>query len=524
MIVRVPPQKTPKRRRRLTFGCSSTLALIVLVGFVSQLPTTSANFSDTTQSLSNSWNSDALASPTNLQATIGANVALSWTASSDAYATGTRIYRSSTPGGPYSLETEVAPASTTSATDLPPSGTHYYIVRAYFMSWESLSSNEVSVTFTAQDFDGVATATDNCPSHFNIAQLDSDGDGIGDKCDPSPTAAGGLALGGPGAADTSESIDIAIVDLNGDSALDVVFANMNGQANTIWINTGYQLFGIGQVLGSADTQDIAFGDLDGDGDVDLVTANSNTTNNIWFNNGSAGFNTSIQSIDAGATRQASLGDLDGDGDLDIIFANYQAPSTIWFNNGSGSFTESASNLGTWDTVGSDLSDVDSDGDLDVLLTGYPGPEIVFLNDGSGSFLDSGQRLGTGVTLRAEFADIDNDGDDDYIAANYGQANTVWKNDGAGVFTLHTSTPQTLNSTGIGTGDFDGDGDIDFAISNYNQADTFWKNDGTGNFTLELSLDSNPTGDIELADIDGDGKLDAVFAGLAGTNNSARFHS
>ncbi|MGQ9674589.1 MAG: hypothetical protein ACUVX1_02870 [Chloroflexota bacterium] len=38
-------------------------------------------------------------------------------------------------------------------------------------------------TGTDSDCDGVLNAADNCPNHYNPAQLDTDGDGLGDACD-----------------------------------------------------------------------------------------------------------------------------------------------------------------------------------------------------------------------------------------------------------------------------------------------------------------------------------------------------
>src|SRR5262249_41512083 len=43
------------------------------------------------------------------------------------------------------------------------------------------------------DSDGVPDAEDNCPELWNPSQTDSDGDGLGDVCDPCPLAAGDAA-------------------------------------------------------------------------------------------------------------------------------------------------------------------------------------------------------------------------------------------------------------------------------------------------------------------------------------------
>jgi hypothetical protein len=103
-------------------------------------------FVDRAELSGNSFNTDALDPPPGLTATGGVSASLQWTATPDAYASGYRIYRSDSSGGPYTLVGQVTPRSATSYTDAPPPGVHFYVVRAFYQGWESADSSEVSVT------------------------------------------------------------------------------------------------------------------------------------------------------------------------------------------------------------------------------------------------------------------------------------------------------------------------------------------------------------------------------------------
>jgi hypothetical protein len=94
----------------------------------------------------NAFSSDSLNAPTALGATGGASIDLSWTATTDTYATGHRVYRGTASGGPYSQIAEITPRTTVTYNDVPAAGTYYYVVRAYYQSWESVNSNEASAT------------------------------------------------------------------------------------------------------------------------------------------------------------------------------------------------------------------------------------------------------------------------------------------------------------------------------------------------------------------------------------------
>jgi len=66
-------------------------------------------FIDTAQVQNGAFTTDSLDPATGLSATGGATIGLSWTATADTYASGHRIFRSTTAGGPYSLIAEVTP-------------------------------------------------------------------------------------------------------------------------------------------------------------------------------------------------------------------------------------------------------------------------------------------------------------------------------------------------------------------------------------------------------------------------------
>ena len=91
---------------------------------------------------------ETLDPPTDVNATasFGLVVGITWTATVDLRATGYRVMRGTTSGGPYSLVGTVPSRTTTTFTDLPLGvGTYYYVVRTYFGSWTSANSNQDSV-------------------------------------------------------------------------------------------------------------------------------------------------------------------------------------------------------------------------------------------------------------------------------------------------------------------------------------------------------------------------------------------
>ena len=104
----------------------------------------SALFTDQASVGGNSMSTDTLDPPTGLSAS--GSVTLNWTATPDTYASGHRVLRSTTSGGPYSQIAEITPRTTTTYVDSVCAGTYYYVARAYFQNWESANSNQATGT------------------------------------------------------------------------------------------------------------------------------------------------------------------------------------------------------------------------------------------------------------------------------------------------------------------------------------------------------------------------------------------
>lgn len=248
------------------------------------------------------------------------------------------------------------------------------------------------------------------------------------------------------------------------------------------------------------------------------------TPTVWQFRAAAGagngrFADSGQVLSTGSCQAVALGDLDGDGDLDAVSGGLLSVSKVWLNDGHGHYSATAQAIGSdTDIVRSlALGDLDKDGDLDLVLghDASSSPDAVWFNDGSGHFTNSGQSLETNGTYGLALGDVDGDGDLDIVTAVRYQPNTVWLNDGAGMF---TDSGQTLSNLGsedtpdVELSDLDGDGDLDAVFAGYDPYYTeVWTNDGSGTFSHYQQLGVGYTMDVAVGDVDGDGDADIVLA-------------
>ena len=339
--------------------------------------------------------------------------------------------------------------------------------------------------------------------------------------------------------DTEQSTDVAMVDVNGDGDLDLVFARTNlsvnvGQ-NRVYINDGSGVFsdesGTRMPSRSDNTECVAVGDVDGDGDPDLVFGNS-LQNRLYLNDGAGVFIDGTATrlpVEADLTSAVALTDFDRDGDLDLIAANYwRQQSQLYLNDGTGAFVDvTATHVPATVEKSNDVlvEDLDGDQDPDVVFANAS-QDRLFVNDGTGVLSDPARHR-MPRTAENNYAvvvgDVDRDGDSDILFAAgapispfNGQRNRLYLNDGYGYFEDVSGRfmPDDEDETyALALGDVDGDGDLDLVAGNYGSPDRLSLNDGTGRFRSVPGAfpGTHSTMDVELGDVDGDGDLDAVFA-------------
>ena len=310
----------------------------------------------------------------------------------------------------------------------------------------------------------------------------------------------------------------AFGDVDNDGDPDVLSGSGNG---LLWTNDGTGTFtSSGQAIQAGGEP--KFADADGDGDLDILS-----TTNVWINDGGGIYTNSGQNLGGGDS--VTSGDVDGDGDIDVMLGVRYAPNRVWLNNGTGQFSNSGQALGSSSTTGLALADFDNDGDLDAFAANNGPQNRVWINDGAGNFVDSGQLLGGfSASFDVQVGDVDGDGDVDAVVGNeYSNIGArVWLNDGSAVF---IDSGQNIASNGnsritsLKLGDLDGDGDLDVFASNRRDPSQIWLNDGAGTFSdsgqrLTFTFNQRRMDHVDLADIDGDGDLDAweqnVFPGGA----------
>ncbi|MCR6500152.1 FG-GAP-like repeat-containing protein [Shinella sp. CPCC 101442] len=283
--------------------------------------------------------------------------------------------------------------------------------------------------------------------------------------------------------------------------------------------------------------DLAIADIDGDGNLDLVVTNVGSTAKllVLLGNGTGSFSTSTN-IDV-TTGDPSMGfakvaDMNGDGHLDIVFDSYYDYSVrVLLSDGAGGY-QAGTHASFWSRpMSMAIGDVNGDGRTDAVTTSQNGVITVLLGDGQGGF----QSPINNASITSRFpgyvtlADMNGDGKLDIVASGnsppFGSV-SVMLGDGAGGFTAvtHYSMGTRLPGT-VTVADVNGDGKLDALTTNIGTPGTVsvLLGNGNGGFTsaTDISVGANP-GSLTVADLNGDGKLDLITANSNANSVSVRW--
>ena len=335
--------------------------------------------------------------------------------------------------------------------------------------------------------------------------------------------------------EATDSLGLALGDMDGDGDLDVALANKSVPSQ-VFRNDGAGNFGLAwqQSQFVAPANDVKWGDLDGDGDLDLVLVYKDAASQVYRNDANQNpangqlFAAVWQSPVAGVDTQGlAIGDLDGDGRLDLVFVTAAAGTQVYANLGNLAFRLAVEVALSAKNV--DLGDMDGDGDLDIGLASQYLPVLRNMGDFTFEQLQLTNAFGNFVGVR--WGDGESDGDLDLVAIVGEFDNVIYflRNNG-GIFELVPVRNHLVTNrlSDVVWDDYDSDGDIDIIVGNelyVSEKETgcgcveVLANDGSGTFTKVWdSLPDRPGfASVALGDLDMDGDLDiagGTFRGIS----------
>ena len=323
----------------------------------------------------------------------------------------------------------------------------------------------------------------------------------------------------------SQASDIALGDVDGDGDPDLVAPTQAGDEWLLFRNIGGTFTFDHRLDAGEYPVSIEIADTDGDGDAEVLIANRLSLDVTVFENDGTGDFRPPPTVETGGFSTAgitvALGDLDGDGDLDAVSS--WVAHWVMLNDGTGTLGPGSGFNPGRGAKKAELEDVDGDGHLDLVC--IPPDEqapyhlLLLRGHGDGTFggLESTPISSCGNSDLVVH-DLDLDGDLDVVVAEWlacpgtpfsGRRLFACLNQGDGTFSM--LPPAVLETNGAATlaaGDFDEDGVPDLFLGTQPASVVLGRGDGTFEVGDPILLDATAI-DVDLADVDGDGHLDAV---------------
>jgi hypothetical protein len=215
-------------------------------------------------------------------------------------------------------------------------------------------------------------------------------------------------------------------------------------------------------------------------------------------------------------------DFNGDGKPDLATADYRSGMvSVLLGRGDGSFAARTAHRTTrypWDVAAADLN-ADARPDLVTVSGEGAGRVVVFLNDGAGRFHRAHSSALTAAAVVA--GDVNADGIVDLVAASEARRDlAVLLGTGGGSFApAQRYAGDRDGSNDLELGDVNGDGRLDAVLVTGREKLAVRLGNGDGTFGPERATRAPGEGenmlDVTLADLNRDGRLDAATASYYG---------
>jgi hypothetical protein len=331
---------------------------------------------------------------------------------------------------------------------------------------------------------------------------------------------------------------IAVADVNRDGRPDIIVANQDDGTVDVLLGTANRQFS--PAAGSPfacgkNPSDIAVADMNGDGAPDLVIANTQTPYiTVLLGNGKGGFHPSARSPFATTSNPhphgVVVGDFVGDGKPGVVTDSWGNSQILLIpSDGRGNLLLPgkffAADLRS--DSGVRAADFNHDGHLDIVTTSQRGNSVgLLLGDGKGGFKRAPGSPFPAAVQSWSFAvgDVNRDGNPDVIVIPYERdladpkqlGVTVLLGDGKGGFSTMRGSPFSLagceGPARVAAGDINGDGITDLAVTcAQNDRVMFFLGQQGGTFrAFSHSLPSGWSG-LAIADLHGDGRNEVLVS-------------
>lgn len=297
---------------------------------------------------------------------------------------------------------------------------------------------------------------------------------------------------------------------------------------------------------------IVYADVNNDGQMDMIVKSRDMANGwilsavVVMNEGgvlSTVKQLSMETADVPYEVAINAFDYNNDGNIDyLVTGGYEL---LYKGNGDGTFSR-VTDFNIEPTAALDegerlykltaVADFDLDGYKDIIVRGTDGYPVLYINDGGEGTFTKVDRTGLGKLRSGAISvgDIDKDGYPDVILAGWsddkgGSDFAIYMNNGDYTF---TESKQSVFGIGSQKGevmlaDVNDDGYLDIFMSGETYSEPNWSkttailiNDGKGTFSkLHMLLTQVDKSGMEWIDVNADGKMDLIFTGEGGTNET-----